>query len=455
MTFRDGRPGRKFVKYFLERHSSIIKLGKPRKEQELRYKSCNADTISTNFAALKKIISDNNIDSSRICNIDETGSTTEREAGGRLSKKRVLRSGKANRSVVRVPTFKNVDRITMLPTIFANGELGEPLFVIKGKNIPYRETVVSGPDNHRYDLEFVHDCLPSNSFVTKREGVAGVDATIFTSWAEHFVKFVENKTMNGKKVLLIYDGYKSHIGIKALDILHNGGVIAYCLPSHTSGLLQPLDVAVFGLCKSYLRECICELARSYECLEFDQFDYQKLMNKAYIKAFTSTNIISGFNKSGCYPVDPTKIIQDKFPACFESPNETVSSSQLQEMLSKKIKSASNGDCLQPFVVKRGHVSTKEGLVVTDSDVRNVIRAQHEIYVRNAQKKELQSNKRDLRWEKEKEAKSSQRFDFEKRALAARISKYGVPNQMPRALKVRRAVARMNALSKKAGKVAQQ
>lgn len=47
-------------------------------------------------------------------------------------------------------------------------------------------------------------------------------------------------------MLLIYDEYKFHLGIKALDTLKNGNVIAYYLPAHTSGLLQPIDVALFG-----------------------------------------------------------------------------------------------------------------------------------------------------------------------------------------------------------------
>lgn len=333
-NFKDNRQGRKFVRLFLQRHSSKICLGRPRKEQELRFRSCNAETLSTHFAALKKVIEDNNIDSSRICNLDETGSTPEKEANGRINKKRVLRSGKVRTSVVRVPTFTNVNRVTIVPAIFANGECADPLFVIKGKHIPYREIIISGPDNAHFSIEDVHDCLPSGSLVTTREKTAGVDSGIFTEWASNFVDTVKSKTLNGRKVLLIYDGYKSHIGIKALDILKNGSVIAYCLPSHTSGLLQPLDVGIFNLFKAYLRDEIAEAARSHANLEFDQFDYLHMKKRAFTKEFTAPNIVSSFKKAGVFPLDCSKVILTALPASFDDVQTTVTATELQQLLSK-------------------------------------------------------------------------------------------------------------------------
>jgi hypothetical protein len=61
-------------------------------------------------------------------------------------------------------------------------------------------------------------------------------------------------TQNGKlqQRLLIYDGHNSHI---------SGGFISHCiqnrislliLPPHTSHVLQPLDVAIFGPLKKHL-----------------------------------------------------------------------------------------------------------------------------------------------------------------------------------------------------------
>ncbi len=54
--------------------------------------------------------------------------------------------------------------------------------------------------------------------------------------------------------LLIYDGYRSHMSFQALKILLDGNVEAYALPSHTSGITQPLDVSVFAPFKHHINK---------------------------------------------------------------------------------------------------------------------------------------------------------------------------------------------------------
>lgn len=67
-----------------------------------------------------------------MCSIDETGSTLERKSNGIIQIMRIRRSGSSNKRMIQVPTFSNVSR---LPVVFAKGESGQPMFVIKGKNI--------------------------------------------------------------------------------------------------------------------------------------------------------------------------------------------------------------------------------------------------------------------------------------------------------------------------------
>lgn len=114
------------------------------------------------------------------------------------------------------------------------------------------------------------------------------------------------------------------------------------------------------------------------------------MKNAFIKALTSTNIVSGFKRSEGYPVHPSWIIRNKFPASYENPDQTVTFSQLQSMLAEKLKSAEHYGCLQPIVSKRGQVSIKKRLVVTSAEACDLVRSRHKSYVRNAQEKGLQS-----------------------------------------------------------------
>lgn len=279
-----------------------------------------------------------------------------------------------------------------------------------------------------------------------------MDSRIFSSWAEEFVEGVKEKTRNGRKVLLIYDGYKCHLGIKALDTLKNGNVIAYCLPAHTSGLLQPLDVALFGPFKAFLRDLIAEAARVHESMEFDQFDFLHMMTSAYVKAFTAPHIISAFKKSGAFPVDGSKICTKALPRSFEKSDELVAASALASMLTDKMRRADSGEKLQPVVLHRGHVCTKEGILATSEEVRDLVRGQQQLQAKKRIEKEVASVEKELEWEREKAEKREQREAFNRWALNNRVKKYNTPDVMPRTLQVRRTLARMRVLTKKGGMI---
>jgi len=61
---------------------------------------------------------------------------------------------------------------------------------------------------------------------------------------EHFLKFVPEKTNN--KILLLLDGYRSHIAMDIADWVKSNNIVLFILPAHTSHLLQPVDVACYG-----------------------------------------------------------------------------------------------------------------------------------------------------------------------------------------------------------------
>ena len=78
-------------------------------------------------------------------------------------------------------------------------------------------------------------------------------------------------------------------------------VILFVLPPHTSHLLQPLDVGVFGPFKTYYySEC-----SNFPCQNIGRvitrYDMAGIACKAYIKATTPQNIQSAFRKTGIFP----------------------------------------------------------------------------------------------------------------------------------------------------------
>ena len=48
-----------------------------------------------------------------------------------------------------------------------------------------------------------------------------------------------------RPVLLYQNGHASHVSIELIELARLNDMHLLCLPSHTSHLLQPLDVSVF------------------------------------------------------------------------------------------------------------------------------------------------------------------------------------------------------------------
>lgn len=447
IPFVDNRPGRKFLTLFLKRHANRIRLGKASKEEEIRWRSGNAEVFTNHFATLEKLVADYDIDASRIANLDETGVSANRDACGRIRAKHLIRTRQSQTTQQRVATFKNVDRITLMPTIFANGDTAPPLIIIQGESIPYR---VIEKEN-RYVVESVFDCLPRRSLLCTRKTIAGVDSTNFASWAAQFVNEIKDKTNNNRKVLLTYDGYRSHLGMKALNILQKGNVIAYCLPSHTSGKTQPLDVGVFGPFKSNISAEVLRATRTFADPTFDQFDLLHMIRQAFEKTFTTSVISSAFRKSGMWPVDSTHLLSVPRPAAYNEPNTVLSTDDLKRMMEEKRSAVRNGDCLQPVVSKRGSIDTANGLVVTSEGALRLIEAQQSAICARKKRKDLQDSRLLVRQEEERAARQASRVEFEKQALAFRVREYGDPGVLPRSLKLRRSIARERAVSKRANR----
>lgn len=66
-------------------------------------------------------------------------------------------------------------------------------------------------------------------------------------WFEKsFIPQATRRNTSDKPILLVLDGHGSHEKVKIIDLglLHN--IIIFCLPPHTTHMLQPLDVGVFG-----------------------------------------------------------------------------------------------------------------------------------------------------------------------------------------------------------------
>ena len=180
------------------------------------------------FVKVKTLIAKNDIDPQRLFNIDENGISPEKTLVRR--KRKYFGQGRI-RCEQRQAEFQNVSLITVLPTISAYGTAICPLLVFKGQSLPFLEYECKGVNMVQSFASF----LPTNSIVTTRKQYAGVDSFNFLTWAEYLVENTAALRQEGRKVLSVFDRYTARDRLNTLIYLDQNGLIAYGLPSHTSG----------------------------------------------------------------------------------------------------------------------------------------------------------------------------------------------------------------------------
>ncbi|KAH3780239.1 hypothetical protein DPMN_158049 [Dreissena polymorpha] len=78
-------------------------------------------------------------------------------------------------------------------------------------------------------------------------------------------------------------------------------MVLFVLPPHTSHVLQPLDVGIFGLFKSYYYNESASFMNAHMGQKITRFDMAKLACKAYRKGMTPLNIQSAFRQPEYIP----------------------------------------------------------------------------------------------------------------------------------------------------------
>jgi hypothetical protein len=124
------------------------------------------------------------------------------------------------------------------------------------------------------------------------------NAVIFRTYLEdHFLPHVRGQLSVDNPVLVLYDGHASHINEPLVKWAREQNIILFVLPAHTSRILQPLDVGMFGPLKSfYYTECAIYMNK-YMGNTITRYEICQLAGKAYLKSMTSIKILSGFKKT--------------------------------------------------------------------------------------------------------------------------------------------------------------
>ena len=260
---------RRWLYTFLKRHLRI-RMAKPSKMEASRRHALNTDNLKAYFQKFEELCVESpwiQTQPQRVWNVDETGVSTQHSPPKVLCEK-----GSKVHSIIS-PQSHNT---TVIACGNAFGNRLPPYIIWKGARLS--ESLVSGG-------------LPGTKYTRSKNGWS-TSETFLDFFVSHFLEHVT------PPALLMYDGHATHITASVIEKAREAGVILFVLPPHTSHLLQPLDVGVFGPFKNKLYQAIHRfLAREPERV-VTKHDLNPLIADALDKSLTPKNLTSAFKKTG-------------------------------------------------------------------------------------------------------------------------------------------------------------
>ena len=129
---------------------------------------------------------------------------------------------------------------------------------------------------------------------------------ISLQWIQHFEKFSARKQQGAWRLLLL-DSFGSHHIYEVVKFCEDHKIIPFSMPSHTTHLLQPLDVGVFQPLKHWHLEAVNDAVQNGD-ETFSKVEFLHVLNTFQGKAFKPTTICSAWEKTGLIPYNPGLVV---------------------------------------------------------------------------------------------------------------------------------------------------
>ncbi|KAF2175970.1 CENP-B protein [Zopfia rhizophila CBS 207.26] len=206
-----------------------------------------------------------------IYNFDETGFQMGVISGGKV----VTGSDRRNRRKAVQPG--NREWVTVIQGINAKGWAIPPFIIFAGT---YHLSAWYEGNDIPPDWVIL---LSDNGWTNNELGI---------KWLQHFDKHTKGRTV-GVHRLLIIDGHESHDSLEFQQLCKEKSIITLCMPSHSSHLLQPLDVGCFSPLKDAYGRQVEDLIRNH-IYHVTKLEFLPAFKAAYQATFTESNIRAGF-----------------------------------------------------------------------------------------------------------------------------------------------------------------
>lgn len=275
-----GKATRDWYYAYMSRHPNLA-LKAPEGMSIARAMAFNRVNVEVFFKAYTEAVSRHNFTPDRIFNMDESGLSTVMKP-----MKVICERGQPVAS--QVARERGV-HMTFVGFVNAAGQYIPPVFIVARK---------------RMNPEFLRGTIHGTSVFLHQNGWMTHELFLET------LKHLHEKTYCSvdNKVLLIMDNAECHMSIHAVEYAIEHGIVIVTLPPHTTAKLQPLDVSIFRPFKSYLRVLQDDFKLTNPNMPITEHMLPEMACKAWIKACTPTNVLSGFAATGIWPIN-----RDIFP----------------------------------------------------------------------------------------------------------------------------------------------
>ncbi|KAJ8958622.1 hypothetical protein NQ318_016346 [Aromia moschata] len=137
------------------------------------------------------------------------------------------------------------------------------------------------------------DGMSPASGIRMSEKSAYVSSEIFLDWLEP--DFMPRKASG--RTLLILDGHSSYTtNIETLEFSEQHEIILFCLPRHCTHYMNFWIVPFLKVLRDFI------MRRAEEWLKFG-----KLLGESYVKSATINNVVSAFQATGIFALNPEAI----------------------------------------------------------------------------------------------------------------------------------------------------
>ncbi|XP_064091772.1 uncharacterized protein LOC135205299 [Macrobrachium nipponense] len=294
---KNNLPSHGWVCRFMGRHPE---LSNRIPENQVRLKgTITPKTISTFFKNLQALLVAEDINvseflspdnASRVFVCDETGIFVSAQDGAFdvLVKKHVQST---------ILSGEGKPMVSVLCCASADGSLMRPFIVNKGKT-----PMVYGK----------HQDLEADSYRAGCSDSGSVTADLFDDWLGNvFEKELVKKNIE-KPVLLILDGHSTPLNMETLRFARDKKILMYCLPPHSSHIMQPFHVSVFRPLMAEYRKAYNEVWGEFAANEMPKKYFPIVLMKAIKEGNIIENIKSGFRTTGLVPFNPNAIKLSRF-----------------------------------------------------------------------------------------------------------------------------------------------